>query len=213
MALATGLDHRYTAITEWVKRYMFRSVKRHCSRVHVLNSTAFGPDRMRTIRWTRWFIIAAPLIIAGRPFTMPRQQPACPSAPMAPADPNYPLAKAVADSLGNHGLAVRCIYRTTAEGMLGQSHAAAMMTDLGAFEVLFFATPAAAKSVRITRATKNGQFLIVLHGPDPRRPVDSIYSDARPDIIIHNRCLFYLQKTPALSAALRNALRQGKSPT
>jgi hypothetical protein len=139
-----------------------------------------------------------------------RPPPSCPAqgdvGRLQPGDPVYRDVSELAAVLEAHGLHVLCTYHTTLAGVLGEFHAAGVMTDLGPFAVFFFPPPAGAESVRVSSTVKDGQLLTVLRGPNAQRPVDSLYSADKTDILVHKRWLFDTFGQLPLRAALRAAV-------
>jgi hypothetical protein len=108
--------------------------------------------------------------------------------------------------LERNGLHVLCAYPTTFDRTLGRP-AAGIVTNLGAFAVLFFPPPADAELVSITSKVVNGQVMTVLRSPDSReRPVTMVSAD-KTDFLTYKRWLFDTWQQPQLRAALASALR------
>ncbi|HEY3114964.1 MAG TPA: hypothetical protein VGJ62_14890 [Gemmatimonadaceae bacterium] len=107
--------------------------------------------------------------------------------------------------LETNGLHVLCAYPTTFDQTLGRP-AAGIMTNLGAFAVLFFPPPADAERVIIASRIVDGQVVTVLRSPDRRQRPVTMESADKTDFLAYKRWLFDTWGQPQLRAALASAL-------
>ena len=126
---------------------------------------------------------------------------------IAPSDSVYADVASLSEQLERNGLHVLCAYHSTFEGLLGQRRSAGVMTSLGPFLLTVFPPPAGARTVQITSSVKNGELVTVLHGPDPRRPTETMSAADKTDFIIHGTWLIDSFGQPELRSRLAAALR------
>jgi hypothetical protein len=122
------------------------------------------------------------------------------------ANPIHADVSALTALLEANGLHVLCAYPTTYDRTLGRP-AAGIVTNLGAFAVLFFPPPADAERVIISSKIVDGRAVTELRSPDPReRPVTMVSAD-KTEFLAYKRWLFDTWQQPQLRAALASAVR------
>jgi len=114
--------------------------------------------------------------------------PSCPvsdsNGRISPNDSVYTDVASLSGKLERNGIHVLCAYHPTFDALLGQRRSAGVMTSLGPLLLTVFPPPAGAMVVQITSSVKNGELVTVLHGPDPRRPTETISAADKTDFII-----------------------------
>jgi hypothetical protein len=138
-----------------------------------------------------------------------RSAPSCPRDSLAllrKGDSAYDDVAELRPVLEANDLHVLCSYHSTMDGLLGESHSAGIVTNLGWFEAVFFTPPRGAEAITVQSSVKDGQLLTVLHGPGAGRPGATMPSADKSDFVIHKRWLFdtfgQLQLRDALERAV-----------
>lgn len=145
-------------------------------------------------------------IARGRRLPPPRCPISDSSAFFGQGNPIRDDVRSLTALLDANGIHVLCAYPTTFNLTLGRP-AAGIVTNLGAFAVLFFPPPADAERVSITSSIVDGQAVTVLRSPDRReRPVTMVSAD-KTDFLAYKRWLFDTWQQPQLRAALASAVR------
>jgi hypothetical protein len=129
------------------------------------------------------------------------------SAALTSADQGYRAAMAWSERLRNRGVTVRCVLRSTMDGMFDKQDGAALYrTDRGDFEALFLAPPLTFDQLTVNEREENGRYLYSFSGAPKPWPVNRIDSARRMYFIKHGSALLVAQD-PQLAALLAPIVR------